>query len=128
MRKLKPEERIQVDICEYFTLIQNKYHFTFHSVPNEAFSTGRSKGGFSGSDYNRAAIFKMMGMKTGVADLLIVHDGKAYYMEVKSIKGRLSDAQKQFRDEALLSGYEYAVVRNMEQACEYLVIWGIINN
>jgi hypothetical protein len=39
-----------------------------------------------------AAIFKGLGTKPGIPDLLLIHGGKTYGLELKSAKGKLTPA------------------------------------
>ena len=53
----------------------------------------------------------------GMADLtLFARGGKTIFIEVKTRSGRLSAAQKQFRDRVSELGFEYIVIRSVEEA------------
>lgn len=41
-----------------------------------------------------AGRLKAMGMKAGVPDICIIYRGRAFFIELKTLKGRLSEAQK----------------------------------
>src|ERR1035437_2212601 len=43
-----------------------------------------------------AAIFKALGVRAGVSDLLLWHDRKSFALELKAEGGRATEAQKQF--------------------------------
>jgi VRR-NUC domain len=45
---------------------------------------------------SEAAIFSGLGVRAGVSDLLLWHDGKSYALELKAPRGRASEAQLQF--------------------------------
>ncbi len=65
-----------------------------------------------------AAKFKAMGVKPGVADLLLLVPNRFYpYMgiELKSEKGRASDHQKKFRDAVERVGGKYVLVRSLDE-------------
>ncbi len=66
------------------------------------------------------------GVLAGVPDICgRSHEGD-WYMEVKAANGRLSPAQRDFRDRlAALGCYRYAVVRSIDDARETLCDWGI---
>jgi hypothetical protein len=51
---------------------------------------------------------KQMGMKAGIADLLLVWKGRAIALELHAEKGRPSPAQEQFKREWMLAGGVHA--------------------
>ena len=64
----------------------------------------------------RQAILVGMGVHPGFADLIILFDGKVLFLELKSLKGRLSPAQEAFRDAVLAQGFGWALVRSLDDA------------
>jgi hypothetical protein len=46
-----------------------------------------------------AAILMALGVRAGIADICVVHDGRFFALELKSPSGRSSAAQIAFRDE-----------------------------
>ena len=64
----------------------------------------------------RQAILVGMGVHPGFADLIILCDGKVLFLELKSLKGRLSPAQEVFRDAVLSQGFGWALVRSLDEA------------
>lgn len=87
----------------------------FLSIPNER------------KDMTTLNKMKSLGYTPGAADLLIVRDGRVYFLEVKAPTGRLSDNQKDFRQRALNAGSDYAVVRSVDQAMDCLTVWFLRN-
>jgi len=85
------EDDIQIQIAEYAALHQMQGGFLFFHVPNQAM--GKSQGG---AGIGRMVRLKRMGLRPGVADLVFVKAGRAYFMEVKKPKGRQSNSQKDF--------------------------------
>jgi hypothetical protein len=116
------ESDIQIAIVEYLSIVAKRYGLLFFSVPNEAMTPKDGKR-LSGPEYGRMAKLKKMGLRSGVADLVIVR--KAYFMEVKKPGGKQSVAQKEFMSDALAVGSEYAVVRSVDDAIKALEAWGI---
>lgn len=114
------ESDIQIQIVEYLQLIKN---IVFFSVPNEAFAP--KKGKLTGQQLGRMARFKRMGLRSGVSDLIIGHNGKMYCMEVKLGKGKQTDNQISFMEDSFNAGCEYKIVRSFESAVECLREWGI---
>jgi len=57
-----------------------------------------------------------MGVHAGFADLIVLCDGRVLFLELKSLKGRLSPAQEAFRDTMLAQGFGWALVRSLDDA------------
>ena len=64
----------------------------------------------------RQAILVGMGLHPGFADLMVLCEGRVLFLELKSLKGRLSPAQEAFRDAVLAQGYGWALVRSQDDA------------
>jgi len=64
----------------------------------------------------RQAILVGMGVHPGFADLVILCDGRVLFLELKSLKGKLSPAQEAFRDAVLAQGFGWALVRSLDDA------------
>ena len=74
----------------------------------------------------RQAILVGMGVHPGFADLIVLCDGRVLFLELKSLKGRLSPAQEGFRDAVLALGFGWALVRTMDDALGASADHGII--
>jgi len=74
---------------------------------------------------------KAEGVKAGVPDLCVIHDGQAYFLEVKkpktlnSGKGQLSKAQKVMIERIKEAGGEVAVVHSVADVIEACIDWHI---
>ena len=64
----------------------------------------------------RQAILVGMGVHPGFADLIILCEGEVLFLELKSLKGRLSPAQEAFRDAVIAQGFAWALVRSLDDA------------
>jgi len=64
----------------------------------------------------RQAILAGMGVHAGFADLMVLYEGRVLFLELKSLKGKLSPAQEAFRDAVLAQGFVWALVRNLDDA------------
>src|SRR5262245_62416837 len=70
---------------------------------------------------------KRMGVKAGVPDLMfLLKDQPPAFIEVKTDKGKLSLAQKAFRDSAVASGCKYAIALSVTDALRTLQEWGCL--
>jgi hypothetical protein len=72
----------------------------------------------------RQAILVGMGVHTGFADLIVLCGGRVLFLELKSLKGRLSPAQEAFRDTVLAQGFGWALVRSLDDALSALADHG----
>ncbi|MGO4917797.1 VRR-NUC domain-containing protein [Pseudogemmobacter sp. W21_MBD1_M6] len=64
----------------------------------------------------RQAILVGMGVHPGFADLIVLCGGRVLFLELKSLKGRLSPAQATFRDAVQALGFGWALVRSLDDA------------
>lgn len=64
----------------------------------------------------RQAILVGMGVHPGFADLMVLCDGRVLFLELKSLKGKLSPNQEAFRDAVLAQGHGWALVRSLDDA------------
>lgn len=100
------ESKIQQLIVQYY---RNNFCLNHHvpqhvilSVPNE----GKSK--------METIRKKAIGMMSGVSDLIIITDKWIIFVEVKTEKGIQSESQKRFQSIVEALGYEYLLVRSLE--------------
>ena len=104
MRKI--EDNIQREIILAFRLFHPKS--IIFAVPN-----GGSRNAIEGANLKRS------GVLAGVSDLIVIHNRKCYFIEVKQSKGKQTDYQKEFEEKVKAQGFEYHVVFS---ASEFLKI------
>lgn len=68
---------------------------------------------------------KAMGLKAGMPDYLVWHDGRTIGVELKRENGVLSDAQKEMHPKLLAAGVPVYVCRSAEDVIEALDIYDI---
>lgn len=73
-----------------------------------------------------AAIFKAMGVRAGVSDFILVHQGKVFALELKAPGGRLSESQMAFISDIDRAGAFTAVPEGLDAALATLESWGLI--
>lgn len=73
-----------------------------------------------------AAIFKSMGVRAGVSDLILVHASKIYALELKAEGGRASEAQLAFLSEIDRAGAFTAMPTGLNAALATLESWGLL--
>ena len=71
-----------------------------------------------------AGKLKAMGVVAGVPDLIVMIDGRCHGLELKSGKGRLSDAQKVTIPNRVRAGCTVSIADNVDDAISVLAAWG----
>ena len=61
-----------------------------------------------------------MGLKSGVPDIMVLHNSIAFFIELKAPKGNLSEAQKEIRDQIELAGGKAYLARTLDHIEEIL--------
>ena len=101
------------------------FRFQFPDMARSLFSV--PNGG--ARDRITGAIMKAEGVVAGVADLiLLIPNGNHHGLciEMKTKRGYQSDSQKEWEKEVNSHGYDYAVVRSLEEFQK--VIWEYMND
>jgi hypothetical protein len=73
-----------------------------------------------------AKIFKALGVVAGAPDLLIVADGRAYFLELKAPRGRISAAQHKCHEALRAAGASVAIASDIDKALGLLERWKIL--
>jgi len=116
-RRGTPEADIQRQIVDTLRMVLPRGSIVHHSA-NEV--------GFSGHGARlRQAMLVGMGVHPGFADLIVLAEGRAVFLEIKSKAGRLSQAQKEFRDTVQAQGFGWALVRSTDDALVALAALGV---
>lgn len=104
---LMSEDQIQQQI---FTWYNNNYCLKNHNTRHIIFSVP------NGGSRNilEAKKMKLTGTLAGVSDLIIIQQNKTIFVEVKTEKGIQSDVQKDFQTRVGNLGFEYLIVRSLE--------------
>ena len=121
------ESKIQQNICTYLSMITHQTGIVYFSVPNEGIMSVLKM--FKVPDkscYAIVAFFKKMGLLPGVNDLVVIHRGMYYGLEVKTLTGKQSPDQVLFEKNILLAGAKYEVVRGIEDVQRVLRGWNIL--
>lgn len=95
------ESHIQRNIVKWFRLKYPRYIIS--AVPNGGARQARE-----------AAILKQEGVLAGFADLIIIADNSVLFVEVKTEKGKQSEKQKDFQKRVNTLGFEYIIVRSLD--------------
>ena len=111
----RPEDALQRSVITYLRFVA-PWCVSF-AIPNGG---GRSKA--------EAAILKATGTLAGIPDIAIIAPGgKAYFLELKAPKGRISPAQKIMHEELVARRIPLAIIRSLDDARDALKAWNIAN-
>lgn len=103
---MKTEDRIQQEI---FTHHWNNYpdeRQQLFAVHNNAHN--RIKGAKNAS----------IGVVAGVSDMVYLRDGKVFFVEIKTERGRQSPSQKTFEEKCKKNSNDYIIIHSLEEAKE----------
>lgn len=73
-----------------------------------------------------AAIFKGLGVRPGVADLLLWHRGRAFALELKAPGGRPTAEQMQFIADFNNAGGSGVICTGLDESLRTLETWGLL--
>jgi hypothetical protein len=73
-----------------------------------------------------AAIFKGIGVVAGIPDVLIIHSGGCYALELKTANGRLTDVQRIAHERLREAGAHVATVYGIDEALAQLTEWRLL--
>ena len=71
------------------------------------------------------ALLKSMGTKPGWPDFQIIHDAHAFFIELKTGKGRVSENQKIAHEKLRAAGAEVEICRTFESVVNTVEDWGL---
>jgi hypothetical protein len=114
MSRRRPEAQIQRSVFQHLRVRGTSGMFAFH-VPN---------GG-----YRRpveAAILKGLGVVAGVPDIVIVHEGRCYALELKAEGGRATPKQLEAIAAMEAAGAFTAIAEGLDRALSCLEAWGLL--
>jgi hypothetical protein len=113
-RRPRPEDEIQRAICQHLRL-RGVAGLVWFAVPNG----GKRRP-------IEAAILKGLGTRAGVADLILVHRGRCFALELKSDDGRSTVEQMAFVSDFNAAGGCACIVHGLDRALRTLEGWGLL--
>jgi hypothetical protein len=67
-----------------------------------------------------------LGVRPGVSDLLLWHDGKAFALELKADGGRATKGQREFLLDMERAGAYTCLAEDLDRALAVLEAWGLL--
>jgi hypothetical protein len=114
MKKCRPEQQLQKIVCEHLSLRAPPIVFWFH-VGN---------GGWRSPI--EAKVFKSLGVRPGVPDLILIHEGRTYGLELKADGGRLTPVQRTAHVFMRQAGATVETAVGIDAAIRQLETWGLL--
>lgn len=110
----REEDQIQRAVVQHLRA-RGMPGLVFFHVPN-----GGRRGKVEG------AIFKGLGVRAGVSDLILVHAGKIFALELKTETGRPTETQLAFLQDIDRAGAYTAIAPGLDRALHTLEMWGLL--
>jgi hypothetical protein len=118
----RPEQDIQKALIGHLK-IRGARGIVYWHTPNGALLGGkRSCKGVS----IQGSIFKGLGVRKGVSDLILVHASKVHALELKAPDGVTSEEQDKFLEDMAAAGAMVAVAEGLDAAIVQLEAWGLL--
>lgn len=108
MKRACPEQLIQKAVFEHLRLRGAPRPFAWHPF----------SGGFRRPA--EAAIYIGLGARAGLPDVVVLHEGRLFCIELKSADGRLTDIQRETIDAIQAAGAIVAVCYGLDEALHWL--------
>jgi len=107
------EDILQAEIFKWYF---NNFCTKENAIPHVIFSV--PNGGYRSK--SEAMKFKATGLLAGVSDLIILQPNRTIFVELKVLKGKQSDKQIDFQNRVNALGFEYWLVRSLEEFKQHL--------
>lgn len=111
MKRLQPERQLQCAVGQLLDL----HRLFWWAVPN-----GGSR------NMIEAVNLKRMGVKSGVSDINILHDGRFYALELKTPGGKATKSQIEWQSAVFANGGCAGTTTGLRETEAILRMWGLI--
>jgi hypothetical protein len=113
-RGSRSEQQIQRAVFQHLAIRAAPGTFAFH--PANGGWRSRVEG----------AIFKGLGVRAGIPDIVAIKDGKCFFLELKAPDGRLTLVQRDAHAALAAAGATVAVAYGLDEALARLEAWGLV--
>lgn len=118
----RPEQDIQKAVIAHLRT-RGMPGVVFWHTPNGAFLGGkRNRKGAS----IQGAVMKGMGVRAGVSDVIAVHQGRIFALELKAPGGRPTESQLEFIADMERAGAFTCLAEGIDRAIAVLESWGLL--
>lgn len=117
-RQQRPEQLLHQTVVKHLKT-RGVPGLVFFHVPLNKHGTGRKF-------HTQGAIAKSMGARAGVSDLIFLHKGKAFALELKAEKGKTTEDQDTFLMDWNNAGGICFVAEGLDRALKILECWGLL--
>lgn len=111
---MKPEQQLHVSVADYLRAV----------LDAGVFWTTIAHGGYRLPIW-LAVLLKRMGLRKGTPDILLVHQGRALFIELKALNGKLKPDQIDAHYAILKAGGHVATCKSIEEVRDWLVKWKV---
>lgn len=111
-RRNNPEEQLQTAVCKFLALALDGNSW-FGSVP------------LGGGGLSRGARLKRTGARKGTPDLLVINDGRCFWLELKAPRGVVTDDQLYCHAQLRKARSPVYIVRSIDDAIAALQAAGV---
>ena len=118
----RPEQAIQRAVFEHIKQRGVPGLVAWHTPNGAAYGGKRSKKGVA----IQGSIMAGLGVRAGVSDVICVHRGKIFAMELKAPGGRATEAQLKFLSDIDAAGAFTAMPDSLDAALATLESWGLL--
>lgn len=118
----RPEQAIQRAVFEHIRQRGVPGLVAWHTPNGAAYGGKRNRKGIA----IQGSIMAGLGVRAGVSDVICVHRGKIYAMELKAPGGRATEAQMKFLSDIDAAGAYTAMPASLDAALATLEAWGLL--
>ena len=115
MKRSDNEHKLQVVLFQYLALNANRnvYYFAIPNAGKRSLPAG--------------ARMKKEGLTPGLADIcLMFSEGRVAWLELKTLRGKQTPAQKNFEEVCDVLGHRYGLAHSLDEAIDILKRWGAL--
>ena len=113
----RPEQQIQQAVIQHLKQRAHPGVLYWHT-PNGAY-LGKKRA-------QVGAIMRSLGVRAGVSDIIALHQGKLFALELKAPKGRPTESQLEFLSDVQAAGGYGVVAEGLDEAVRCLEFWGLV--
>ncbi len=119
---LRPEQDIHKTVAQHLRQRGAPGVLWWHTGQGVKLGGRRSRKGVA----IQGSIMKGLGVRAGVSDILALHHGKFFALELKAPGGRASEAQLEFISDVQANGGFTCIAEGLDEALRTIETWGLV--